>query len=151
MVADIQVIQVKLKLNGFLLTAGVVELTLAMFLFSGWTFLSQAPAFGYCLEAPLSLIYWTLAGMAPFLCSGYLLSGSKLAFGVVPVIHGIFLVDIVLSRPLWNDLLQSGKVAASSLTPTTPSQPFPLVDFFVVWTLYVVLTLIFSRKHMVNN
>ncbi len=42
-VADIQVIQAKLKLNGFLLTAGIVEMTLAMLpLFSGWTFLSPS-------------------------------------------------------------------------------------------------------------
>jgi hypothetical protein len=149
-VADIQVIQAKLKLNGFLLTAGVVELTLAMFLFSGWTFLTQAPAFGFCLEPPSSIIYWTFAGFAFFLCSGNLLSGSKLAFVVVPVIHAVSLVDLILSRPLWNALLISGKVAASNLAQSTPPQPFPLIDFFVVWTLFVILTLFFSRKHMVN-
>jgi hypothetical protein len=149
-VADIQVINAKLKLNGFLLTAGVVELTLAIFLFSGWTFLSQAPAFGFYLAAPLSLIYWALAGFAFFLCSGYLLSGSKLAFGIVPAVHIFFLVDLFLSHPLWNDLLQNGDSAASSLIHATHAQPFPLLDLFIAWSLYVLVTLIFSRKHLVN-
>lgn len=149
-VADIQIIHAKLKLNGFLLTAGIVELTLAIFLFSGWTFLPQAPAFGFYIVAPLSLIYWAISGFAFFLCSGYLLSGSKLSFWVVPAVHVFFLVDLFLSHPLWNDLLQSGETAASGLLQVTKSQPFPLLDMFIAWTLFTLLTLIFSRKHLVN-
>ncbi len=149
-VADIQVIHAKLKLNSFLLTAGVVELTIAIFLFSGWTFLSQAPAFGFYVAPPLSLIYWALAGFAFFLCSGYLLSGSKLAFGIIPAVHVFFLVDLFLSRPLWNTLLQNADTAASGLAHAARMQSFPLLDFFILWSLFVLLTLIFSRKHLIN-
>src|SRR5581483_7971452 len=149
-VADIQVIQPKLKLNGFVLTAGIVELTLAILLFSGWSFLPQAAAFGVTFGPPLSVAYWALGGFAFFVCSGYLLSGSKFSFVAIPVIHGLFLVDLFMSHDLWTALLPKDSLGGANLAHAIHAEPFPLLNLFILWSLYLLGTLLFSRKHLVN-
>lgn len=149
-VADIKVVPNKLKLNGFLLFAGVVELTLAILFFSGWTFLGKAAFFGLSFNPPLSVAYWALAGFAFFLCSGYFLSASKLALWVVPLLHGIFLVDMFTSETVWRQLLQDDPLAAAGLFHLLKTIPFPLPNLFVLWSLFVFGALAFSRKHLVN-
>lgn len=148
-VADIKVVHQKLQLNGFLLTAGVVELTLAILFFTGWTFLGKAVLFGQCLLPPLSVAYWALAGFVFFFCGGYLLSGSKMAFWTVPAVHVFFLAEFFLSAPVWRKLIQNEPLPAGFLHLIN-SAPFPLLHLFVFWSLFVFGTLAFSRKYLVN-
>ena len=150
-VADIKVVHNKLKLNGFLITAGMLELTIAILLFSGWTLLSKAACFGYCLAPPLSVAYWALAGLAFFLCSGYLLSGSKLALWVIPLFHGVFAVDLFLGANAWKELLQKDPLAPQTFLHLVNAEFVPpLLDLFGLWSLFVIGAVIFSRKHLVN-
>ncbi len=150
-VADIKVIPNKLKLNGFLLFVGIVELTLAILLFSGWTFLGKAVFISFSFGPPLSVAYWALAGFAFFICSGYFLSASKVALWVVPVVHGLFLADMLLSQGAWKTLLQAEPLAAAGLLRWLVAEPFPLQNLFVFWSLFVFGTLAFSRKLLVNK
>ena len=96
------------------------------------------------------MAYWALAGFAFFLCSGYFLSASKLALWMVPFFHGVFLVDIFLSENAWRRLLQDDPMAAAGIFHFLRSEPFPLLNLFVLWSLFVIGTLLFSRKHLVN-
>lgn len=153
-VADIQVIHAKLKLNGALLCAGIAEMTLAILFLSGWTFMGQAASCGASFGQPLSLLYWVLAGLAFFLCSGYLLSGSKLALWVVPLIHLLFMVDFFVSRPAWNGVLSGDLTSAPKLVGflvqlgQNHSTLFP--EVFVSFSLFLCVTLLLSRKHLIN-
>jgi hypothetical protein len=153
-VADIQVIHAKLKLNGALLFAGVVELTLAILCLSGWTLLPNAASFGEALAPPLSLLYWIVAGLSFFLCSGYLLSGSKLALWAVPLIHVLLSGDLFVSRPEWIALLSGGLSSSPALLGvllrSAHGPSFLLPEIFVSWSLLLVGILIVSRKHLVN-
>ena len=153
-VADIQVIHNKLKLNGFLVAAGVGELSLAIFLFCGWTFLSKASTCGFDFGQPLSLAYWMFSGLVFFLCSGYLLSGSKHALWFAPLSHIALLVDLFLSDPKWHDILRKNLLSPSWMTePLTflgKSPNYFLFEIFLFWSLFVGTVIIFSRKHLVN-
>lgn len=149
-VADIKVVPNKLKLNGFLLFVGVVELTLAILFFSGWTFMGKAAFFGLSFGPPFSVAYWALVGFAFFLCSGYFLNASKLALWVVPLFHGLFLVDIFLSENVWRGLLQEDPLAAAGVFHFLRSEPVPMLNLFILWSLFVLGSLAFSRKHLVN-
>ncbi len=149
-VADIKVVHGKLKLNGFLLFAGITELTLAMLFFSGWTFLTKAVFFGLTFGPPLSVVYWALTGFAFFLCCGYFLSASKLAFLVVPGVHLLFLADLWVSRQAWGALLSQDPLAAGGLGRLLLAMPFSPSDLFGLFTLAVFGILAFSHKHLVN-
>lgn len=153
-VADIKVINPKLKLNGALVFAGVVELTMAILLFCGWTFLGKVVVWGNVVNAPLSLIYWAVAGLAFFLCSGYLLSGFKYTPWVVLVIHGWFAADFFQSYPIWKELLQSDVFytpwVSNLLMHLAKSQSFLFLELFGLWSFFVIGVLLFSRKHLVN-
>lgn len=149
-VADIKVINNKLKLNGFLIATGVLELTLAILLFSGWTLMSKAAFWGIAIGTPLSMAYWALTGLAFFICSGYLLSGSKLALGVVPIVHVIFGVDLFLSGNIWNKLIQNDPLFPQRFLHLVNAEPFHFLNFFALWTLFAIGALIFSRKHLMN-
>lgn len=148
-VAEIQVIQAKLKLNGYLLFAGVTELTLAILFFSGWTFFTKVVVWGFLFAGPFSLVYWIVAGLAFFLCSGYLLSGSKNALWVVPVIHLIFLVDFVKSSSDWRSLVD-GIWIFMPIVHLLKDAPFHWVGLFGLWSLFLLGVLALSRKHLVN-
>jgi hypothetical protein len=149
-VADIKVVHNKLKLNGFLIAAGVLELTLAILLFTGWTLLSKAAFWGITFSSPFSMAYWALTGLAFFICSGYLLSGSKMALGVVPIVHVIFGVDLFLSGNVWNKLIQNDPLVPVRILHLVNAVPFSFLNLFALWTLFVVGALVFSRKHLVN-
>lgn len=147
-VADIQVIQAKLKLNSYLIAGGIVDLTLAFCFFSGWTFFPNAVAFGYSFDPSLSVVYWALSGLGFFLCAGYLLGGSKMAFVIVPIVHAVFCADFFLSQSHWVELLQG-------FTPVffpvlLKNLPLPFYEIFAAWSLYVTGALALSRKHMIN-
>jgi len=153
-VADIQVIHAKLKLNPYLLSSGVVELTLAILFLCGWTVLGKAVFLGFAFGPPLSLVYWVGAGFAFFLCSGYLLSGSKAAFWAVPIVHLAIAFDFFISYPAWKQLLQSDSFyppwVSEAVIHIAKYQSFFLLELFALWSFFVVLTLIFSRKHLIN-
>ncbi len=149
-VADIKVVHGKLKLNGFLLFAGLAELTLAILFFSGWTFLARAAFFGLTFGPPFSVAYWALSGFAFFLCCGYFLSASKLAFFVVPAVHLCFLADLWVGRQAWGALLTHDPLASGGMGRLLLALPFPPTDVFGLWTFAVFVILAFSRKQLVN-
>ena len=153
-VADIQVIHPKLKLNGFLLTSGVVELTLAILFLCGWTVLGKAVFWGMPFGPPLSLAYWIISGFAFFLCSGYLLGGSKNALWIVPLVHLVLALDFFMSYPSWKALLQNDMFyppwLSEAFIHVAKYQSFFLLEIFTLWSLFVALSLIFSRKLLVN-
>jgi hypothetical protein len=153
-VADIQVINPKLKLNGYLLVAGVVELTLSILFFSGWTFVGKVAAAGFVLSGSLSLAFWTVTGFAFFICAAYLLSGSKMAFWVVPVVHVVLAAELFRSYPIWRDLLQSDLFYTpwvwGVLVNLGKTQSFFFLELFGSWSLFLIGVLALSRKHLVN-
>jgi hypothetical protein len=153
-VADIQVVHPKLKLNGFLLTVGVMDLTLAFIFFCGWTFFSKAVVSGFVLDPGYTLFYWALVGFAFFVCSGYLLNGSKLALAVVPAVHGILAVDFYKIYPVWKDLMENNLLYTpwvwATVVHLSKTQPMIFLQFYILWSVFVVLVLYFSRKLLVN-
>ncbi len=153
-VADIQVIHNKLKLNGFLLGAGVVDLSLAILFFCGWTFLGKAVFLGIQVGPPLALVYWIFTGFLFFISSGNLLSGSKQALWVVPAAHLATGIEFFISYPVWKPLLENDLSYPPWVTPAfvhmIKSQSFFFLEVFGVWSLFVVASLVFSRKHLIN-
>jgi hypothetical protein len=153
-VADIQVIHPKLKLNPFLLTAGVVDLTLAFFFFCGWTFVSKAVVSGFVLDPAYTLFYWAIVGFSLFVSSGYLLNGSKVAMAVVPTVHAILAVDFYRSYSVWKDLMQNNLFytpwISTAVVNIAKTQPMIFLDFYLAWSVFVVGVLYFSRKLLVN-
>ena len=153
-VADIQVVHAKLKLNGSLLTAGVVELTFAILFFCGWTFLGKAVFLTFVFGPPLSLVYWMAMGFLFFLSSGYLLSGSKQALWAVPLFHLFTAVEFFISFSVWKNFLENEVVYppwfSGTLVLMAKSQSFLFLELFAVWSLFVFVTILFSRKHLVN-
>ncbi|HVZ80871.1 MAG TPA: hypothetical protein VHE12_08740 [bacterium] len=147
-VADIQVIQAKLKLNGYLILAGIVDLTLAFSFLAGWTFFPNAVAFGYAVDPSLSVAYWTLVGLAFFVCAGYLLGGSRMALFVVPFVHLVLCIDLFLGQSQWASLFQG--LPPSFLPTLLKVLPVPVYQLFLAWSFYVVGALGLSHKHMVN-
>lgn len=147
-VADIQVIQAKLKLNGYLIAAGIGDLTLAFTFLAGWTFFPNAVAFGFSFDPSLSVAYWAVSGLAFFVSAGYLLGGSRLSFAVVPSVHLFFCLDLSLSQPQWTTMLQGA--APDILVTALKDLPLPFFEAFAVWSLFVAGSLVLSRKHMVN-
>ena len=153
-VADIQVIHAKLKLNGFLLTAGVIELTLAFLFFCGWTFVGKAVVSGFVVDPAYALFYWAMVGFSFFACAGYLLNGSKIAIAVVPTVHGLLAIDFCRSYPVWKDLMQNDLFYTpwvwGLLVHLAKTQPMFFIKFYALWSVFVVLVLYFSRKLLVN-
>ncbi len=153
-VADIQVVHNKVKLNGFLILLGVVELTTAILFLCGWTFMSKIAVWNIPVESPLSLLYWVVSGFAFFLCAGYVLSGSKNASWAVPIIHTFFALNFFQSRPLWEELLKTSVFAnpwaLGALIHLAQTQFFLLWEVFVVWSVFAFGMLVFSRKHLIN-
>jgi hypothetical protein len=153
-VADIQVIHPKLKLNGFLLAAGIVELTLAFLFFCGWTFVGKAVVGGFVLPPAFTLFYWAFVGFAFFICSGYLLNGCKAALVVVPAVHGLLALDFFRSYPVWKDLMQNDLFYTpwvwGVMVHLAKTQPLFFLQFFGLWTLFLFVVLSLSRKHLVN-
>jgi hypothetical protein len=153
-VADIQVIHSKLKLNGALLTAGVVELTLAIAFLSGWTFLGKAVVWGFEVGPPASLGYWAISGLAFFICSGYILSGSKNSIWAVPVIHVCFIMEFFKSYSIWESIFKHEMVytpwVATAVVSLAKSQPFYFLGAFDLWAVFLIGTLFSFRRHLVN-
>ncbi len=153
-VADIQIIHKKLVLNAYILIAGVVDLTLAILCFCGWTFFSRSVVCGIIISPPGSLIYWIVAGLALFFCSGSLLSGSKTALWIVPLFHALFFVDFFLSYTVWKQLMMDSmfytpyvSVALITLAKTQNHLFLNLIGF---WSAFIVGVVAFSRKHLIN-
>ncbi len=154
-VADIKIIHPKLKLNGFILFAGVLELTLSILFFSGWTLLAKSVIGGIIISPPLSLVYWAVYGLGLFACGASFLGGSKNIFWVVPVIHGWFLADFHLSCRVWEGILKTEMTitpgASTALWESLSKvQPPSMLVTFLVWTAFLALVIFFSRKLMVN-
>ena len=93
-------------------------------------------------------------GFLFFMCSGYLLSGSKQALWAVPLFHLCAAVEFFLSYPVWKNFLENEVVYppwfSGSLVMVAKSQSFLFLELFAVWSLFVFGALLFSRKHLVN-
>jgi hypothetical protein len=153
-VADIQIIHPKLKLNNYILIAGVIELTLAFLTLSGWTFLSKAVLLGFSFGPPFSLIYWVMEGLAFFACSASLLSGSKIAPWLIIPIHLWLTFDFFKSAVVWRDILKSDLYYApwvsNALSSIAGTNYASFVDLFSLWSLFLVMLVVLSRRHWVN-
>ncbi len=154
-VADIKIIHPKLLLNGFLLFAGVFEITLSILFFSGWTFLGKAVLGGIIISPPMSLLYWAVYGLGLFACGTSFLSGSKNIFWVLPVIHCWLLVDFHLSCDVWpgifkTEMILSPGTAVFFYDFISKTQHYSFLLVFLVWTAFLAVVLFFSRKQMVN-
>jgi hypothetical protein len=147
-VADIQVVHSKLRLNTFLVAGGVLELTLAVLFFSGWTFLGKAAALGMVLEPPLPMLYWGLMGLGFFTCGGLVLGGSRGALWSVPLLHLATALDLRWSHEAWRSILRSDGAVFGWVTRL----PGWVVSWEATALLALVLTvgLLLSRKHLVN-
>jgi hypothetical protein len=153
-VADIQVIHPKLVLNGYLLFGGVVDLSLSFYFLSGWTFLSKAVVLGMPLQPPWSLIYWVVSGLLFFLAASSLLGGSKSAVWLVPLIHAWFLADFQKSLTGWTGLLPNALIitpwVSVTLNALAKNQSTVMLGLFTLFSVYLLLVVAFSRKHLVN-
>ncbi len=153
-VADIQVIHSKLRLNGFLLSAGVAELTLALAFLGGWTFLNKAAVWNFQVAPALSWTFWVGAGLAFFVCGASILSGSRTAQEIFLVVHSALCADILKSGPAWESLAKDPAsfthwVPLALMNGLRASLPF-LPEVFIVLSAAGVVILFFSRRHLVN-
>jgi hypothetical protein len=148
-VTEIQVIHPKLKLNGFLLFSGVVEMTLAILFFCGWTFIQKAVVWGITVEGLFTFAYWLALGMAFFLCGGGLLSGTKNALWVVPAVHLVFLADLFKSLPTWK-MLWGTSSFPNWMSVLVKTSPFFGMEWIFLWTLFLLAVVFLSRRHLVN-
>jgi len=147
-VADIQVVHPKLKLNGFLVAAGVLEVTLAVVFLSGWTFLEKAAGLGMVLAHPFSMLFWSLAGLGFFTCGGLLLGGSRNALWAVPLLHLLAVLDLRLSYGAWQTVLQQNALSPKLLERIPVG--FHFWEACVLWGVLLTLGLFFSKKQLVN-
>lgn len=153
-VADILVLHPKLVLNGFLLFGGVVDLTFSFGFLSGWTFLDGAAVGGVALQTPWSLIYWVVSGILFFLAATSMLGGSKNALWLVPLIHAWFSIDFHQSFQAWagqfhTDLIFTPWIS-SAMISLAKSQSSLTLGLFTLFSGYLLVTVAFSRKHLVN-
>jgi len=145
-VADIKIVNPKFKLNDFILLAGLVEITLAFAFFCGWTFLDQVAFLRLTFGPPLSLIYWTLAGLLFFMCGASFLGGSKNTPWVVILAHGWFSLDLFFSSDEWAARLREAFGPAGPTAWADLTGPH-LTEFFCALSLYLIATAFFSRRH----
>jgi hypothetical protein len=148
-VTEIQVIHSKLKLNGPLLFAGIIEFSLAILFFCGWTFLNKAVIWGFIIGGMFPFAYWLVAGMAFFLCGGYLLSGSRNALWAVPGIHLLLLADFYKSYPTWKNVWENASLP-QALAFLLKTSSFFGIQWFGFWSLFLIAVIYLSRRHLVN-
>ncbi len=153
-VADIQVLHPKLVLNAFLVFGGVVDLTLSLMFLSGWTFLGRAVVVGIELPAPWPLVYWVGSGFLFFLAATSLLGGSKNAVWMVPLIHAWFVVDFYQSFRAWTDLVHHELIftpwISAAMISLAKNQSSLILGLFSLYSLFLLVTVTFSRRHLVN-
>lgn len=153
-VADIQVLHPKLVLNGFLVFGGVVDLTLSLGFLSGWTFLGRSVVGGVALDPPWSLIYWVATGLLFFLAATAMLGGSRNAVWLVPLVHAWFSIDFNRSFQGWTELLHHDLIftpmVSNAMIAAARSQSNVILGMFYLYSLYLVVVVAFSRRHLVN-
>jgi|GEM_PF-1680193 len=153
-VADILVLHPKLVLNDFLVFGGVVDLTFALVFLCGWTFMGRAVVAGLTLDSPWSLIYWVAYGLLFFLASTAMLSGSKNAVWMVPLIHAWLLFDFHQSFIGWTGQIPSSLIltpwVSSLVIALGKNQSTLILGLFSIYSLYLLAVVAFSRKHLVN-
>ncbi len=148
-VADIRVVNPKVPLNGFLLLAGVVEITLAVLSFALWTVMDRSVLLGQTLTLPTAFLWDTCLGFLYFLSAALLLSASRNAVWVVPILHGILVSEAVVSLQAWQRLLAASPILLPG-TEQPVALPAGLVETLLIvglgWTLTLLIGLWFSRK-----
>lgn len=152
-VADIQVVNQKVKLNAFLLLAGAVETTWALLALSLWTVLDKAIFLGRVIPNPSAFLFDTLLGILLVVAAGMLLSASRAALWAVPALHALLLAELSRSYAAWlefvpsQDLLLPWAEKASKLPPAVPEV---VLILFTAWSLALAVGIVFSRKYLVN-
>ena len=152
-VADIKVVNPKLKLNAFLMAAGVVEISLALAVLSLWTVLDQAASWGTVLKEPTSFLYYGGFGILLFLCAASLLSGSRNARWAVPIVHAGLLLDHFVSAAKWLEILPGKEVLwpwAAKAAKIEPGLVASALLFFAAWSLVLAVGTGLSRKYLVQ-
>jgi hypothetical protein len=150
-VADIKVVNPKLKLNDFILMAGIVEISLAFFFLCGWTFFNQVVFLTMAFGAPLSMVYWVLGGLLFFVCGASFLSASKNTTWIVPLAHVWFCLDLFKSADGWVKIIKENSADAPSvaaLLAAWPKATGPLLtELFCLLSAYMIAVVFFSRRH----
>ncbi len=152
-VADIRVVNPKLRLNPFLLLAGTLETTLAMIALSAWTVLDQAVSWGVLWKGPSSFLYYASCGFLLFLCGAALLCGSRNARWAAPITHAVLLGDLFLSAELWLQTLPGQEILLpwyDKPAPVTREALVAAAVIFAAWSVVLSVGLVFSRKHLVQ-
>jgi hypothetical protein len=151
-VADIRVVNPKVKMNGFLFTAGLVETTWALFGLSAWTLFDHSASMGIELASASSFLYYVVFGFLLFLCASSLLSGARSARWAVPATHALILLDQLASGPAWLRALPGHEVLwpwAEKTVHITPEAVSTVLLLFAVWSVALSIGMAFSRRHLV--
>jgi len=151
-VADIRVVNPKVKLNGFLLAAGILETTWAVFGLSAWTLFDQAASFGAVRGGALSFIYYTAFGFLLLLCASSLLSASKASRWAVPGIHALVLSDHLASYGAWQEALKGHAVLwpwADKAVPIATEAVSITLLAFAAFSILLASCIALSRKFLV--
>jgi hypothetical protein len=151
-VADIRVVNPKVKVNGFLLVAGVVEITFALIALSLWTAMDKAVFLGRELNNPGAFFYDTVLGLILFGCASQLLSASQNVKWSIPIAHACILLELVQSASKWFALIPTmeGVLPWSKAAPLNALVPEVVLMAFVLWSVVLMGGVYFSRKILVN-
>jgi hypothetical protein len=151
-VADIRVVNPKVKMNGFLLVAGIGETTWAVFGLSAWTLFDHSASLGVELSSASSFLYYVVFGFLMLLSASSLLSGARTARWAVPGAHVVILIDQLVSARLWLHALSDQEVLwpwAEKAVRISPEGVSMFLLLFAVWSVILSIGIAFSRRHLV--
>jgi hypothetical protein len=137
-IAQIQVLDPRSRLNGPLLVAGLVETTLAFAALAAWTVLDRAVVLGRILVGGPAFLFWLISGALLLTCAFRILSGSRSAPWRVPLDHAVLAVAAGADLGPWTGDLHTGW---RSLTAAGFAG-------FAAWTVALTGILVLSRAHL---
>ena len=140
-VAEIQVLNPKLRLNTALLASGVAEMLLAFGCLAAWTRCDLVAPFGQVVEGASAFGVWLLIGALHLACSFYILSGSRLARSRVPMVHALTAILIGWDLSAWTLCLPA----------TMSSWIRPAFIAYCVESVLLGIVLVLSRNHLVHR
>ncbi len=137
-VAEIQVLDRRHRLNAPLLFAGVLETTLAFAGLAAWTVLDRAVLLGRVVDDPMAFLTLLAAAALQMTAAFHVLSGSRTALSSVPAAHAILILLAVPSLDAWPSVL-----------------PAPFASFvpgffaaYVAWSILLGIILFLSRSRL---
>jgi len=137
-VAEIQVLDRRHRLNAPLLLAGVLEATLAFAGLASWTVLDRAVLLGRVVDAPLAFLTLLAAAAVQMTAAFHVLSGSRAALSRVPAAHAVLILLAAPSLDAWPSVLPA---PFASLVR-------PFFAAYVAWSVLLGLILFLSRSRL---